>query len=114
MTRATINPPDLEIKGASYLFMSFPRSFASLADLIHLFVRKRVRRKLKSSISPARISSSGSANIESKKMDTRLSVRRVDTTDVKGKNVKTVICITSVLVLFAGFFLTCFKMLLYA
>ena len=76
--------------------MSFPTSFAALADLIHRLVRNTVKTKLNSRTSPARISSSISTNRKSRKLDSRLLVRRVVTTDMKVKNLNTAIFIASV------------------
>ena len=96
MTIDTTNPPDLGIKGWLYLFMSVPTSFVALADLIHLFVRNRVKTKLRIRIIPTRVNSVMSTNRKSMKLVTRLMVRKVVTTDSKEKNVKTAILINPV------------------
>ena len=88
MTMATINPPDLGIVGWSGLFMSFPTSCATLADLIHFFVRNTVKMKLNSRIIPARTRSLKSINRKSKKLP-KLALRKVVTRDSKVKNFNT-------------------------
>ncbi len=69
MTRATAIPPDLETRGFSYLFMSFPRSFAFSADLIHFLVRKKVEEKLNTRMTATRTTSSIST--------TKLSIKHI-------------------------------------